>query len=103
MKKISNWFKSVGSNSFVNKIINNVSPLIGSVPVVGPVLDSTLKSVPKTLNGIGTLIDERAEGKGLSDALHNYFNNTDLLGNPLNMLTLPNEGIRALKDVLKKY
>jgi hypothetical protein len=93
--------KSVGKNKFVNKIVEPVAALGSMVPFAGSVLERTIKNAPNTAYELGKFIEGVGDGKNFENLLHNYYENTNLVGNPLNSITLPYEGIRALRNVLK--
>ena len=92
--------KSIGKNKFVNKIAEPVATLGSMVPVVGPLLERTIKNAPNTTYELGRFIEGVGDGKNVNKLLHNYYENTNLIGNPLNPITLPYEGIEALRKVL---
>ena len=102
LKKIGNAIKSVAKNSFVNKLIQPAAALGSMVPVAGPFIEKAIENAPKTAYEYGNILTGMAEGKKLNNLLHNYYENTELIGNPLNILTLPNEGIQLLRQTLSK-
>ena len=101
-KNIGNTLKSVASNSFVNKLVQPAATIAGMIPVAGGFAEKMIEDAPKTTYEFGNLLTGMSEGKKLKDLLHNYDNNTELIGNPLNTLTLANEGINELRKWIKK-
>lgn len=102
VKKIGNMIKKVAKNSFLNKLVQPTAAFASMIPVAGPFVEKAIENAPNTAYEYGNLLTGLGEGKSLKNLLHNYYNNTELIGNPLNVITLPNEGIEALRSVLSK-
>ena len=102
MKKIGNFIKNIASNKTLNKLVQPVATLGSMIPIAGPFVEKAIENAPTTIYEFGNALTGIGEGKKLTDVLHNYYNNTELIGNPLNMITIPNEGIRALREIIKK-
>ncbi len=101
-KKIGNLIKRVASSSIVKKLVQPVAAIGGMVPIAGPFVEKAIQNAPNTAYEFGNLITGLGEGKNVSDLLHNYYQNTDIIGNPLNPITLPNEGLILLRNWLKR-
>lgn len=105
LKKIKQLFKYAGNgisklmnSNTMNKILNSASGLVSTVPIVGGLLSQGVDNFKGTGKELGNLLTNIGNGKNISDSLHNYYNKTEWLGNPLNSLTIPNEVIRTIRN-----
>ena len=101
-KKIGNFIKRAAKNTLINKLVQPAAAIGGMVPIVGGFIEKSIENAPNTAYEFGNILTGYGEGKSLTNLLHNYYENTELLGNPLNSITLPNEGIRELRKWIKK-
>ncbi len=94
--------RGIAQSKIVNKLVQPVAAFAGMVPIVGPLAEKAIENAPKTYSELGNLLINVGEGKNVLDELHKYTNNTQLIGNPLNSISLPAEGIYQLRKILTR-
>lgn len=94
--------RGIAQNKIINKLIQPAAALGGMIPIIGPLVEKTIENAPKTYSELGNLMIGIGEGKNVLNELHKYTSNTQLIGNPLNSISLPAEGIYQLRKVLNK-
>ena len=104
--------RGIAQSKIINKLIKPAAVIGGMIPIVGPLVEKSIENAPKTFSELGNLMINVGEGiaggsrseafKNVLESLHKYTTNTQLIGNPLNSISLPAEGIYQLHKVLSK-
>lgn len=94
--------RGIAQSKTINKLIKPAAVIGGMIPIVGPLVEKSIENAPKTFSELGNLMINVGEGKNVLESLHKYTTNTQLIGNPLNSISLPAEGIYQLHKVLSK-
>ena len=91
--------QKVGKSKFLNKLAEPLASVGSMTPFVGPFVEKAIQNAPNNMYEYGRFIDGLGEGKNPFKLLHENYKNTNLIWNPLNSLTLPNEASNELRKL----